>query len=133
MLLNVRLVLCAFALLLAPAPASSDEGTDGFDGFCREWMQKLEARERANLASAKFSVLGAEFVAEYTGYAKEWVRCESRVKKAGKPGVGVLVYYEIRYRRAGADPGTARAAEPSIVERLEVTEVFRYDGRRWAY
>jgi hypothetical protein len=133
MLRKSKLALCVFVLLIAPGSARSDEPGDGFAAFCTKWMQKLAVREQANAKAAELRTLGGEVVVEYTGYAREPGRCESRVKRPGSPGVGVLVYHELRYRGSGADAKAARGAEPSVLERIEVTEVFRYDGRRWSY
>ena len=106
---------------------------DGFDAFCVQWMQKLAARERANLASAEFRKHGNGVVAEYTGYARQASSCESRVARPGAPGVGLLTYHEIRYRKRGADRDAARKNDPQVLERVEITEVFRYDGSAWAH
>jgi len=124
-------------LTLGASVASADGGSsesrgDGFSTFCSQWMQKLADREQANLKDS-FKQRGAGVVAEYVGYARKPLRCESRVKQPGTPGVGVLVYHEFKYRRSGTDRASARASDPVVLERTEVTEVFRYDGRRWAY
>ena len=124
---------------LMPGMAWSDGGAaklsegDGFVVFCSQWMMKLAERERANLAGLQFKAGPSGVVAEYVGYAKQPLSCKSRVERPGVRGVGVMIYHEIRYRREGSDRETAQASEPKVIERIEVTEVFRYDGTRWSY
>jgi len=127
-------ILCGTVagLLVVPVTAHAN-ATGGFDTFCSEWMGKLAERERSNQdqAPAKHDPDGV--VVEYTGYVREPVSCTARLDAKGKPLVGILVYHEVRYRRSGADRAQARTNAPTEVERVEVTEVFRYDGARWAY
>jgi hypothetical protein len=117
----------------APPAARASDAEDGFGAFCAEWMQKLAGRERVNLEKARWERRDGQLVSEYTGYTSAPVRCDSRVKKAGKPGVGVLVYHELQLRKSGPDASRARKSEPEVVGQVEVTEVFRYDGARWSY
>jgi hypothetical protein len=72
-------------------------------------------------------------VAEYTGYDRAPTQCVSRVAHPRSPGVGILVYHELHYRKQGTDSSEANASPPQVVERVEVTEVFRYDGARSMY
>jgi hypothetical protein len=114
----------------APQLAHAD---DGFARFCSDWMGKLAQRERDNLKAAEARAGSAGVVLEYTGYASEPLRCDARIPKPGKPGVGILVYMEKRYRRAGADVVKARSSDPAVVSQVEVTELFKFDGTRWIY
>ncbi len=127
------MMLCAPLAALGDAPPAKNDRGDGFPAFCGQWMRKLSERERANLANAKEARVSGRVVLEYTGYANEPLSCNSRVKQPGRPGVGVLVYHELHYRRSGATNAEARANDPEVVEKIEVTEVFRYDGSRWSY
>lgn len=125
----VALALCV-APIAAPQPARAD---DGFARFCSEWMGKLAKRERDNLQTAQARPDVTGVVLEYVGYATEPLRCNARIPQPGKPGVGILVYLERRYRRAGADLAKARSSEPAVLSQVEVTELFRFDGKRWIY
>jgi hypothetical protein len=53
--------------------------------------------------------------------------------KPGAPGVGTLVYNELHYRKAGDSVENAKKASPEVVERVEVMEIFRFDGSAWKY
>jgi hypothetical protein len=132
-LVAIGLLFLAAPHALADGPARGPQGEDGFARFCEEWMEKLAARERDNLSKVQFRAGQAGVIAEYVGYGRAALKCDSRVKKPGIPGVGVLVYHELRYRKQGADAARARASEPEVVDRVEITEVFKYDGSRWAY
>ncbi len=114
----------------APHPAYAG---DDFARFCSEWMGKLAQRERDNLKSAEARSGSGGVVLEYTGYASQPIRCVARIPQPGKPGVGILVYMELRYRRSGTDAGQARSSEPAVLSQVEVTELFRFDGKRWLY
>jgi len=137
--MEMRRWILGVVLIVAPLLASADgppaklDSGDGFGAFCGQWMQKLAERERANLAGARAVESGDRTVLEYVGYAREPLSCTSRVEQPGRPGVGVIVYHELRYRRSGEDTAAARVSTPEVLEKIEVTEVFRYDGSRWSY
>jgi hypothetical protein len=96
-------------------------------------MGKLAQRERDNLKSAQARQGAGGVVLEYTGYGSEPVSCVARIPQPGKPGVGILVYLERRYRRSGSDAAQARSSQPAVLSQTEVTELFRFDGKRWLY
>ena len=125
-------VAVALGMVAAPGPQTA-HASDDFARFCSEWMGKLAQRERDNLKSAQARPGSGGVVLEYTGYATQPVSCVARIPQAGKPGVGILVYLELRYRRAGQDVVKARSSEPAILSQVEVTELFRFDGKRWIY
>ena len=126
------MLLLSFAMVVAPAPQSA-HANDDFTRFCSEWMGKLAQRERDNLKTAEARPGSGGVVLEYTGYATQPVRCVARIPQPGKPGVGILVYMELRYRRSGSDLVQARSSDPAVVSQVEVTELFRFDGSRWLY
>lgn len=119
--------------LAASADATRSTSRDGFQSFCLEWMGKLAERERSNRSGARLTRTTGGVRLEHVGYSEQPVRCESRVRDPRKPGMGVLVYDEIRYHRFGKTEQDARASEPQVVERVAVTELFRYDGKSWTY
>ncbi len=125
-------LLLALGMAAAPAPRPA-QANDDFTRFCSEWMGKLAQRERDNLKSAEARAGSSGVILEYTGYATQPIRCVARIPQPGKPGVGILVYLELRYRRSGSDVVQARTSQPAVLSQVEVTELFRFDGRRWIY
>lgn len=122
------LVMGAFALAAAPAAHAAQS----FDSFCAEWMAKLAAREQQNAAKAHYAAQNGRMVGTYTGYEKTALRCQSRAKP-GAPGVGTLVYNELHLRKAGDSVENAKKSSPEVVEKVEVMEIFRFDGSAWKY
>ena len=123
-------ILAAGALGLAAAPAASAAQT--FDSFCAEWMSKLAAREQQNASKMHYAPQNGRVVGTYTGYDKVALRCQSRAKP-GTPGVGTLVYNELHLRKAGDSVESAKKSSPELVEKVEVMEIFRFDGSAWKY
>ena len=128
------------ALALAPAgaaPASSPSlksARKSFDRFCASWMAKLEDREATNLRSAPAHKAGTRFVLEYTGYADTALRCEAKASGvASNPYIGKLVYHEYQFRRTGPTEPRARRNPATVLQSIEVMEIFRFDGARWVY
>ena len=126
-----RMLLLTLAMAVAAPPHA--QANDDFVRFCSEWMGKLAQRERDNLRSAAARAGSGGVVLEYTGYASQPKSCVARIPQAGKPGVGILVYLELRYRRSGSNVVQARSSEPAVLSQVEVTELFRFDGKRWLY
>jgi hypothetical protein len=124
--LIATLVLSAVATGVPRTGAWAADPAD-FRTFCGSWMQKLREREEHNLRTMKLRSAGSAMVGEYTGYARDPVRCES------KKSIGTLVYHEMRYRKAGKNASAALTSKPSVVETIEVMEIFRHDGKRWLY
>ncbi len=119
---------------VAQAGPGLTAGSQSFERFCSTWMGKLAERERQNLAKAQPQRNGSGFLVEYTGYAAKPVRCEARETGVpSNPFIGKLVYHELRYRRAGATPERAHGGDASVLEQVEVMEIFRFDGSRWVY
>jgi hypothetical protein len=116
-------------LLWSAAPAASAES---FDSFCAQWMGKLEQREKQNLAKVHYARGAGGVEGKYTGYERVPVRCQTRAKP-GKPGVGTLVYHELKYKKSGATVEQAKSSAPQVVEKTEVMEIFRFDGQKWKY
>ncbi|HTO52164.1 MAG TPA: hypothetical protein VMR50_02175 [Myxococcota bacterium] len=117
-------------LALTPAPKAS--AAQSFDSFCQEWMGKLAQREQQNAAKVEYKSQGSQVVGTYTGYEKTPLRCQSRAKP-GAPGVGTLVYNELHMRKAGSSVEGAKQSSPEVVEKVEVMEIFRFDGAAWKY
>jgi hypothetical protein len=124
-----------FAALLAASLIGLAAGSvraGSFDSFCAEWMGKLAVREQQNLQKMQFTPQGGRVVGSYKGYDKVPIRCQSRAK-AGAPGVGTLVYNEVHYQKAGPTVEGAKTSQPMVVEKVEVMEIFRFDGQKWKY
>ena len=133
--LRLALVVLATTLLGAPGPVGTAHaaGDAGFTHFCGEWLSKLQARERQNLQKAEPRRRESEVILEYVGYARSFLLCDAR--PAGQNGnwLGRLAYQELLYRRSGNSRQAALANKPQVVQRVKVTEIFRYDGSRWRY
>lgn len=114
--------------LAMPAVAAAES----FDSFCAQWMGKLAAREQQNLQKIQYVPNGGQVVGAYTGYEKVPIRCQTRAKP-GAPGVGTLVYNEVRYQKAGPTVEGAKSSSPQVVEKVEIMEIFRFDGAKWKY
>ncbi len=104
-----------------------------FNRFCSLWMAKLDQREQRNQKIAKPAQNGRGVILEYTAYTDSPVSCE--VKPVGLSGamVGRIVYHELLVRKHGATAAQAQRSEEDVVERTEVMEIFRFDGRAWKY
>ncbi|GIW40637.1 MAG: hypothetical protein KatS3mg076_1214 [Candidatus Binatia bacterium] len=121
----------ALALFCAPgATRAGEEIGENFRRFCESWMERLHEQEKANRRALEWRATPDGFEAEYVGYGP-LLRCEARGE--GSTAVGKLAYEEYRYRQKGPTREAAEAARPEIVDATEVTEVFRYDGSKWAY
>jgi hypothetical protein len=107
------------------------EDVRGFRSFCDEWMGKLRARDRDNVAQIKWESRDGQVVGEHVAYGTERT-CVAR-EAPGKDPIGKITYREIRYRREGKDPTAALAATGTILEQTEVTEIFRFAKGRWQY
>jgi hypothetical protein len=114
------------------APAGGARGgVRGFDVFCASWMQKLRDREAYNTGRISWQKDGGGVFGEYTGYSDEHT-CVAH-EDPGKEPIGRITYRELRYRRQGTTPDEALAQPGTIVERFDVTEIFRYAKGRWQY
>lgn len=140
--LDRRLALAALVLALAfgpagPVPAASpglNGARNSFERFCNSWMAKLEDREGMNLRNARARKAGPRFVLEYTGYADTAKRCEAAASGvASNPYVGKLVYHEYQFRKTGPTERGARHNPATLLQSIEVMEIFRFDGTRWVY
>jgi hypothetical protein len=104
-----------------------------FADFCAGWFDKLRERERYNITKIKWetSPEGAA-VGEYVGYDTLNPGPQT-VTNVDTTPIGKLVYMELRLRRTGKSKEEALAHDPEIVERTEVTEIFRFDRSGWVY
>ena len=121
--------LLVVTLLWAAAPGARAES---FDSFCAEWMSKLAVREKQNLSKVQYAPSSSGVEGRYTGYERVPVRCQTRAKP-GKPGVGTLVYHELHYKKSGPTVEHAKSSDPQVIEKVEVMEIFRFDGQKWKY
>ena len=139
-------VVCALCLMLVGAPVwAAGEGVStadtaaragggnahAFDAFCDTWMQKLQDRAAFNLGRIEWKQVGRDFVGEHVDYGTDR-HCVTR-SDPGKEPIGKITYREVRYRRRGATPDAALAAPGTVVERFDVTEIFRFADGRWQY
>jgi len=123
------IALCLLFSLAAVAKAEDPEAT--FQGFCSEWMQKLEVREQHNATNIKWESSADGVRGAYVGYTQDHTCILKERKDSGT--VGKISYREIRYEKRG---GTIAEAEHSVahpVETTEITEIFRYAKGQWVY
>lgn len=145
----INRILCgtlAATLLLCTAPtparaADADAQDSGkpvapdvavkWDAFCIEWMGKLAARERDNLANIKWEKQADGVVGAYTGYSQDHI-CTLKAG-TGEVPIGKIVYVETRYEKSGPNPTEAKASTANAIEQVEVTEIFRYTKGKWEF
>ena len=132
------LVTIAIAMWIAPlAPRAGGDDVDvamSFRSFCAEWMTKLESRERRNQRRAGARRNGDGVVLEYTGYVERPLRCEA--KRSGSSAVGAIgqiAYHQLTLQQHGRTRDRALRSRPAVLRRIEVIEIFRFDGSRWVY
>lgn len=121
-------VLLAFA---TAAHAQKSDVATAFEGFCTEWMHKLEAREQANVTHIKWETDSDGVHGDYIGYTQEHT-CTMKTGTNSVP-VGKITYREIRYEKRGPSIAEAEHSPSHPVETTEVTEIFRYDKGKWIY
>jgi hypothetical protein len=104
-----------------------------FADFCAGWIEKLRERERYNLSKITWETApdGGVF-GEYVGYDTVNPGPQT-VGNVDTTPIGKLVYMEFRLRRSGKSREEALAGEPEVVDRIEVTEIFRFDRDAWVY
>ena len=109
-------------------------GSRSFEQFCSSWISKLQNRHQTNEKSVQFKRTGGLYIGEFTGYGRRPLRCEATpTGKPVTPLVGRMGYHEIRYQKSGKTQNQARKSKPRELYRIEVTELFRYDGKTWVY
>jgi len=123
------IALCLLTLLAAGAYA--EDAASAFPKFCEEWMQKLDARERANVSHIKWEQRADGVLGTYVGYSQEHT-CELK-EGSHKTPVGTITYREVRYEKRGNTIPEAEKSTPNPVEVTEVTEIFRYEKGKWIY
>lgn len=116
------------------APASKAAELEAkFRTFIESWMAKLRERERHNIAHIQWKPGERGVVGEYVGYdTTNYQVADIRNPDSGTP-IGRVVYMELKKRVSGASEVDALAQTPEIVERTEVTEIFRYERGSWVY
>jgi hypothetical protein len=148
----VAVLMAVFGLVLvlgtsAPAVAKKDkekaapagkiqetpeELKSKFQTFCDGWMSKLKERERNNIAHIEWKQGDRGVVGEYVGYDTTNITIPE-ITNPDKQPVGRVVYMELKLRLSGTSNVDALAQKPEIVERTEVTELFRYEHGNWVY
>jgi hypothetical protein len=95
-------------------------------------VDEQTAQRERRTSQVQYTPGSAGVEGKYTGYERVPVRCQSRAKP-GAPGVGTLVYHELHYKKAGPTVEHAKSSQPQVVEKVEVMEIFRFDGQKWKY
>jgi len=117
----------------AEAVAVLGEAEQRFPAFCDSWMRRLAAREEFNQRNIKWRERGSEVEGVYIGYSSDHTCTVKTSKPTGVP-VGRMVYHEYRYRKRGSAADTAAASKGEVVDKVEITEIFRYTAAgEWVY
>jgi len=124
------MIIVAVLVGMVSAVEAQDVAT-AFQGFCDEWMHKLEEREHANVSHIKWETNANGVQGDYVGYTHE----HTCVMKDGTDSVpiGKINYREVRYEKHGGSIAEAEQSAPQPVEITEVTEIFRYSKGKWVY
>jgi hypothetical protein len=69
---------------------------------------------------------------QYVGYSTDY-DCTLKERSSNGTPVATIVYKEYLYETSGASQDAALAAQPTIVDATEVTEIFRYNKGEWVY
>ena len=120
----------AAATRKSAAKANPEEIRKAFEAFCADWMQKLAARERENVAKIVWNNDSDGVEGEYVGYTNDHT---CMVKDGGSAPVGQITYLEVRYAKRGRTIEDAQRSVGEPVERTGVTELFGYSKGKWVY
>lgn len=115
----------------ARAEEPVDNPADSFPQFCDQWIEKLAARERNNVANIKWEADGSLVKGKYVGYPPEHT-CVTKMGSQSTP-VGKISYQEIKYEKLGPTVEEAEHTAARPVEITQITEIFRYAGGKWIY
>lgn len=118
-------------LLMVTTAARAEDAADSFPQFCDEWIEKLAARERDNVAHIKWESEGSTVKGKYIGYTHEHT-CVTKMGSQSTP-VGKITYREIKYEKLGPTVEEAEHTAARPVEVTEITEIFRYAEGKWIY
>jgi len=114
------------------AQASPEELKTKFKTFCDGWMEKLRERERNNIAHIEWKPGDRGVFGEYVGYDTTTFQIPE-ISNPDKQPIGRVIYMELKLRVSGTSDVDALAQKPEIVERTEVTELFRFERGSWVY
>jgi hypothetical protein len=114
------------------AQASPEELKSKFKTFCDGWMEKLRERERTNIAHIAWLPGERGVIGEYVGYDTTNFTIPE-ISNPDKQPIARVIYMELKLRLSGTSDVDALAQKPEIVERTEVTELFRFERGSWVY
>lgn len=110
-----------------------DVALAAFDTFTIEWMKKLEQTEEFQRTQARISQSPDGFSAEYTGYLPHRYIHVKKTEATDTPYVGILTYYERRFRCSAKTKDDALKGPFEQVETSQVSEIFRFTKGKWVY
>jgi hypothetical protein len=128
--LGLALWLCTPAWAGDPsrANASEERAAAAFEDFAREFMAKVHGQEQRERRKPRVAAGPGSALFTYRGYGEEF-RTELRsTGQAAAPFVGLLHYTEHVYSCKDLEGGAC-----TVASTVPVTEIFRYQGGRWAY
>lgn len=127
----MKLATIVGVILLLGSAAYAGDPAAAFQGFCNDWMHKLEVREHDNVSHIRWQTMKDYVLGDYVGYTRDH-KCITKTGTASVP-VGEITYREIRYEKRGTTIAEAQKSTPRPVETTEVTEIFRYQNGKWIY
>ena len=95
-------------------------------------MGFLEQREADNRRKVKWQPGGTGVTGTLVRYSKDY-DCIMKEKSTNGTPIATIVYREYIYSAAGPSKDEALAAQPTVVDATEVTEIFRYTKGEWVY
>ena len=101
--------------------------TASFESFCKQWMEKVWAREGQN--STTWEKDGDGVMRSYVEYSRDY-NCTLTEEK---PPVGKISYRETWYEKRGKTVADAEASPPQPTKIFETGEFFSYDRGKWLY
>jgi len=107
--------------------APAQDLTESFQSFCKQWMEKVWAREAQN--PTNWETDGDGVVRSYVEYSRDY-NCTLTEEK---PPVGKISYRETWYEKRGKTATDAEANPAQPIKIIETGEYFSYDRGKWLY
>ncbi len=98
-----------------------------FQSFCKEWMEKVWARDPQSLI--KWQTEGDGVQGTYVEYSPDYTCTLTQ----SDPPVGRVVYREVRYEKRGKTIAEAERSLPRPIEIFDTGEFFSYMNGQWTY
>lgn len=115
-----------------PLSPDAPRVTQEFKDFAVYWVNKISSNYLHGIDNKEVISEGGVFIARYTHLDKGSVSLVIKEKPYDHtPFVGLMKYTEFKYESRGNTPEEALAGKFEPVERLGITEIFRYGDGKW--